>query len=91
VQQVTAVTVFDPVPAEDRAEAAHQHSDLVLGARRRRGAPQGVDEHVDRNGLAFGHGQQLQRQPRLPAAERLRLDPVHAEIAEYPDGQRPHA
>jgi hypothetical protein len=82
--------VLDPVAAEHRAQPAHQHGELVLGPGGRRVAPQGVDQHVGRHDLAFGQGQQLQRQPRLPAAERLRLDPVHAEIAEHPHGQRLH-
>jgi hypothetical protein len=48
--------------------------------------PQRVDEHVRRHYLPGAEGQLLQRQPRLLAAERLRLDPVHAEFAEHADG-----
>ena len=91
VQQVALVPVLDPVTAEHRAQPAHQHRQLVLGPGRRDGVPQRVDQHAGRHGLPGAQRDQLQGQPRLPAAQRLRLDPVHAEVAEHPHRQRPHA
>ena len=37
--------------------------------------------------LLLGQRQQLQRQPRFPAAECLGLDSVHGEITEHPHCQ----
>ncbi|HLI40131.1 MAG TPA: hypothetical protein VKV35_00590 [Streptosporangiaceae bacterium] len=90
-QEVTAVAVLDPVTAEHRTEPADQHGQLVLGPRGRCAGPHRVDEHARRHGLPGGQGQQVQGQPGLLAAQRLRLDPVHAEVAKHPHGQRPHA
>ena len=87
MQQVTAVPVLDPVAAKHRAQPAHQHGKLIIGPGGRGVGPEGVDEHVGRDDLLLRQGEQLQRQPRLPAAERLRLDPVHSEITEHPHGQ----
>ena len=91
VQQVAVVAMLDPVAAQHRAQPAHQHRQLILGPGRRGRVPQRVDQHVGRHGLPAAQREQVQRQPRLPAAERLRLDPVHAEIAQHPHGQRLHA
>jgi hypothetical protein len=91
VQQVALVAVLDPVPPEDRAEPAHQHRELILRPGRQFAAPERVDQHVGRYGLPVGQREQVQREPGLPAAERLRFNAVHAEIAEHPHGQRPHA
>ena len=91
VQQVTVVAMLDPVAPQDRAQPAHQDRQLILGPGGRGGVPQRVDQHVGRHGLPGGYREQLQREPRLPAAQRLRLDSVHAEIAEHPHGQRLHA
>ena len=85
-QQVAAIPVLDPLLAEHRTQAAHQHRELLAWPGRRIMLPQGVDEHVGRHHLPGAEGQVLQRQPRLPTAECLRLDPVHAEFAEHADG-----
>jgi hypothetical protein len=80
------------VPA-DRAGGGGRgrRGNLILGAGRRGALPQGLDEHAGRHGPPGGQREQVQRQPRLPAAERLLLDAVDAEIAEHPHGQRLHA
>jgi len=83
--------MLDPVASQDRTQPAHQDRQLILGPGGRGGVPQRVDQHAGRHGLPAGQREQLQREPRLAAAERLRLDPVHAEIAEHPHGQRLHA
>jgi len=87
VQQVSLVPALDPVAPEHRAQPAHQHRQLVLGPGRRDGVPQRVDQHPGRHGLPGAQRDQLQGQPRFPAAERLRLDSVHAEVAEHPHRQ----
>ena len=91
VQQVAAVPALDPVAAEHGTQPAHQHGQLIIRPRGRGVPPERVDEHSRRHRLPLRQGQQLQRLPRLPAAERLRLDPVHAEVAEHPHSQRLHA
>ena len=90
-QQVATISVLDPVPAQHRPQPADQHGQLVLGLGRRRVAPQRVDQHVGRHDLALGQGQCAERQPALPAAQGLRLDAVHAEVAQHPQRQRLHA
>ena len=67
-QQVTTVVVFDPVPAEDRAQPAHQDGQLVVGPGWWAGVPQSVDQHGRGHRLAVGERQQPQREPGLPAA-----------------------
>ena len=89
-QQVAAVAVLDPVPAQHRPEPADQHGQLILGLGGRRVAPQRVDQHVGRHHLALGQGQHAQRQPALPAAQGLRFDAVHAEVAQHPQRQGLH-
>ena len=91
VQPVAAVLVADPFPAaEDRAEAADQHRQLVLGAGRGSGGPQRVGQHVGSDDGALAEGQQVQYLAGLAAAQGVRGQPVHAEVAEDPDGQRLH-
>jgi hypothetical protein len=90
VQQVSLVAMLDPVTPQDRAQPAHQHRQLVLRPCGRGDLPERVDQHIHRHGLSVGQREQVQREPRLPAAECLRLDAVHAEIAEHPHGQRLH-
>ena len=77
--------MLDPVAAEHRAQPAHQDRDLILWPGRRGVTPQGVGQDGGRHDVALGEREQQQRLPRLPAAQGLRLDAVHAEVAEHPD------
>jgi hypothetical protein len=90
VQDVAAVAVLNALAAEYRPQSAHQHGQLILGPGWRCVAPQGVQQDVRRHRLALGQGQQVQGDPRLPAAEPGGLDAVDAEFAEEPHCERLH-
>ncbi len=87
-QRPAAVGPGQPVGAEHRAEAAHEHPDLLDGfGRPVVVGPQDVGHRVGRDGLAPGQGQDLDQRAGLAAAEGAALDPLDLEPAEQPHPQ----
>ena len=89
-EAVAGIAPPDPIGADDSAQAADEHRDLIG----RQGwwliDPQAVDQRVQGDGMAVVQGEDLEQGAGLAPAESGGLAALHLDIAEEPDPQVLH-
>jgi hypothetical protein len=84
VQHIAGRLPRDPVRAEQRAEPAHEHRELVGRMAGSVVAPDNVSQRVGGHRRAPGDGEATQHPARLAAAQPGQVDALHSQPAEHP-------
>ncbi len=89
-EPVTGIRAVDPLGAQDGAQAADQHGDLVRGVGRRGIPPQALGQAVDADRSAVVQRQDLEQGALLAAPEGGPVATLHLEVTQQPDPQALH-
>ena len=89
-EPVSGVRALDPAGAQDGAQPADQHGDLVRGAGRRAVAPEALGQAVDADRAAVVQRQDLEQGALLATPQHGHVATLHPEVTQQPDPQALH-